>query len=105
MATRSLENAVFSITANRIGAETGQGQSFRFTGKSQILTPTGEVLTQAVEDGQACTSLKLTRRARWINVSRLGITFLRTDARINTSAEHFRLKKAALMGNLFLSGK
>ncbi len=49
MATRSLENAVFSITANRIGAETGQGQSLRFTGKSQVLSPKGELLAQADE--------------------------------------------------------
>jgi len=52
MLTRSLENAVFSITANRIGAETGQGQSLRFTGKSQILSPTGELLARANEKDQ-----------------------------------------------------
>jgi predicted amidohydrolase len=53
MRTRSLENAVFSITANRTGAESGQGQSLRFTGRSQILSPKGELLGQAGEDDQA----------------------------------------------------
>ncbi len=49
MVTRSLENAVFSITANRTGVETGQGLSLRFTGKSQVLSPKGELLAQADE--------------------------------------------------------
>jgi predicted amidohydrolase len=55
MVVRSLENAVFSITANRVGSETGQGLSLRFTGKSQIISPKGEVLTRAAEDGQSLT--------------------------------------------------
>ena len=53
MVTRSLENAVFSITANRIGQETGQGQSLVFTGRSQILTPKGDILAQAGVNEQA----------------------------------------------------
>lgn len=53
MVTRSLENAVFSVTANRVGQETGQGQSLVFTGRSQVLSPKGEVLAQAGENEQA----------------------------------------------------
>jgi predicted amidohydrolase len=53
MVTRSLENAVFSITANRVGQEIGQGQSLVFTGRSQILSPKGDVLAQTGENEQA----------------------------------------------------
>lgn len=59
MVTRSLENAVFSITANRIGMENGQGLSLRFTGKSQILSPKGEILAQAGEDDQALQIIEI----------------------------------------------
>lgn len=44
MITRSLENRVFSITANRIGTETNAEQSLTFTGQSQILNPIGDIL-------------------------------------------------------------
>jgi 5-aminopentanamidase len=41
MVTRSLENRVFAITANRGGAELRQGKEMRFTGCSQITRPDG----------------------------------------------------------------
>ena len=51
MVTRSLENGVFSITANRIGTEgPGGDHSYTFTGKSQILDTRGQVIEQAGED-------------------------------------------------------
>ncbi len=43
MLTRSLENRVFTATANRTGSERG----LAFSGLSQITSPTGELLTQA----------------------------------------------------------
>jgi predicted amidohydrolase len=49
MITRSLENRVFSITANRIGKETNGEKSQYFTGMSQVLTPKGEILQRANE--------------------------------------------------------
>lgn len=46
MPIRSLENRVFSITANRIGEERG----LRFIGMSQINSPKAEILLRASED-------------------------------------------------------
>jgi predicted amidohydrolase len=47
MITRSLENGVFSATANRIGTEARGGKKpLTFTGKSQILDPLGEALAR-----------------------------------------------------------
>jgi len=48
MITRSIENRVFSITANRIGVEERiKGDRLKFIGKSQIVSPRGEVLVKA----------------------------------------------------------
>lgn len=49
MITRSLENRVFSLTANRTGREDRGGVSLRYIGSSQIVTPGGEVLKRAGE--------------------------------------------------------
>ncbi|MBC8527448.1 MAG: hypothetical protein ISS28_01580 [Candidatus Cloacimonetes bacterium] len=50
MITRSVENQVFTITANRNGTEQNAGQELTFTGMSQITSPKGEILAQATED-------------------------------------------------------
>ncbi|MEA4812957.1 MAG: nitrilase-related carbon-nitrogen hydrolase [Anaerolineaceae bacterium] len=47
MVTRSLENRVYAITANRVGFEKGQGEELEFTGASQVLDPQGNLLIQA----------------------------------------------------------
>lgn len=47
MFARSVENGVFTITANRVGMEERVGRRFVFTGNSQILNPKGEPLAQA----------------------------------------------------------
>lgn len=48
MVVRALENRVFAITANRVGIEGRiKGERLRFIGKSQILSPKGEVLRRA----------------------------------------------------------
>jgi predicted amidohydrolase len=45
MVTRSLENGVYSATANRVGMEARGGKEpLVFTGKSQIVDPAGQVL-------------------------------------------------------------
>ena len=48
MITRCLENRVFAVTANRVGSEARVGKErLRFIGKSQIVSPSGEVLIRA----------------------------------------------------------
>ncbi|MCI0451155.1 MAG: beta-ureidopropionase [Candidatus Latescibacteria bacterium] len=49
MRTRSIENRVFSVTANRIGMEKRGNISLTFTGKSQVVSPKGDVLASASE--------------------------------------------------------
>ncbi len=52
MITRSLENRVFAITANRIGTETRGDKTLYFTGKSQITGPDGTILIRAGENSE-----------------------------------------------------
>jgi predicted amidohydrolase len=47
MVTRSLENHIFAITANRIGTEERDGRAVKFTGVSQIVGARGDVLEHA----------------------------------------------------------
>lgn len=50
MFSRSVENGVFTITANRIGREDRVGRSLTFTGASQVMSPRGDMLVQAPDD-------------------------------------------------------
>jgi predicted amidohydrolase len=56
MKIRSIENKVFTVTANRIGTEKRGNISVTFTGKSQIVDPKGNVLASA---GERSESLKI----------------------------------------------
>ena len=56
MRTRSIENRVFTVTANRIGGEKRGNLSISFTGNSQIVDPAGNVLAAA---GDRSESLKI----------------------------------------------
>lgn len=48
MITRSLENRVFTITANRVGTEERvSGKPLKFIGTSQVTSPDGDVLVRA----------------------------------------------------------
>jgi len=47
MITRSLENNIYTITANRYGSEKRLHGSIRFTGTSQIVAPKGEKIYSA----------------------------------------------------------
>ena len=53
MQTRSLENSVYSITANRIGTEKRSRGELTFTGQSQIVGPKGEVFESSGADEEA----------------------------------------------------
>jgi len=53
MITRSLENRVFSITADRIGEEERSGRKLRYIGTSQIVSPSGEILARSGEEEEA----------------------------------------------------
>lgn len=44
MLTRSLENRVFTVTCNRVGRESNGGVHYRFIGRSQVVSPKGELL-------------------------------------------------------------
>lgn len=44
MVTRSIENRVYTVTANRIGFEEREGKKLNFIGKSQITGVKGEIL-------------------------------------------------------------
>jgi predicted amidohydrolase len=51
MVTRSLENRVFTVTANRFGTESVAGTSITFTGQSQVVSPRGErLLSMGVDE-------------------------------------------------------
>jgi len=52
MVTRSIENGVFSVTANRIGTEARTDRSLTFTGSSQVLGTRGELLVNAPLDAE-----------------------------------------------------
>jgi predicted amidohydrolase len=47
MRVRSLENRVYTVTANRTGTETRPDGRVPFTGRSQIVDPAGEVVARA----------------------------------------------------------
>lgn len=64
MITRSLENRVFSITANRVGVEERiRGSRLRFIGKSQIVDPNGRLLCRAKGQGVAAAAAEIDPRA------------------------------------------
>ncbi|MCF6284959.1 MAG: hypothetical protein L3K26_07200 [Candidatus Hydrogenedentes bacterium] len=50
MFARSIENGIFTITANRIGTESRTERSLTFTGGSQVLSNHGEELAKAPTD-------------------------------------------------------
>jgi predicted amidohydrolase len=62
MVTRCLENRVFAATANRVGTEDRGGVSFTYIGKSEIVTPKGEILERlaTTEPGIAVHDVSLT---------------------------------------------
>lgn len=56
---RALENKVFTITANRVGTENRGEDKFRFTGRSQIVSPKMEILARANTSETAVRSVSV----------------------------------------------
>lgn len=60
MVTRSLENRVFSVTANRIGQEARGGKPpLTFIGKSEVVSPKGKILHRAPIDQEELMVLEV----------------------------------------------
>jgi len=53
MPTRCIENGVFAVTANRYGTDRRPHGTLRFTGRSQITGPRGEILCSAPAAAEA----------------------------------------------------
>jgi len=70
MLARSIENKVFTITANRIGTEENKGVKLAFTGQSQITSPKMEILAQASKNQEEIEFVDIDvalARNKWIN--------------------------------------
>jgi 5-aminopentanamidase len=92
MVTRSLENGVFSVTANRIGSEARGGKDpLVFMGESQILDNRGNILTAMKKDntGIAVVDIDLSR-AR--------------DKSLTALNDRFKDRRPELYGDLASSG-
>ena len=59
MITRSLENRVFTMTCDRIGAERNGEAAHTFIGSSQVVTPLGEVLCRLSTDREETAVVEL----------------------------------------------
>ena len=60
MPIRALENHVFTVTANRYGAETnGREETLTFIGQSEICDPDGQILLRAEETGDLFGSVEI----------------------------------------------
>ncbi len=55
MRIRSLENRIFTVTANRIGTE----KNLTFIGQSQLVSPRGEILIKAPEKRSFCATARI----------------------------------------------
>jgi predicted amidohydrolase len=47
MVARCIENGVFAVTTNRFGEDRRPDGTVRFTGRSQVVDPKGEILDRA----------------------------------------------------------
>ena len=78
MRWRSLENKVWSVTANRVGEECRAGTRLRFTGNSQLAGPEAQVLERAGASEQRVRVCEIdlgpTREKRFTSGNTLGDT-------------------------------
>lgn len=59
MPIRALENHVFTVTANRYGAETKGEETLTFIGQSEICDPDGQILLRAERTGDRLESVEI----------------------------------------------
>jgi predicted amidohydrolase len=60
MVTRALENRIFCLTANRVGVEKNRFGTLRFTGRSQVIDPSGVRLLGFSRAEEAFRTVKIT---------------------------------------------
>ena len=59
MRVRALENRVFVVTANRVGQEARAEPTLTFTGMSQIVAPTGEILASSSQTAEEAVVVEI----------------------------------------------
>ncbi len=59
MRARAIENGVFTVTANRVGSEARTDKTLHFTGESQIVSPSGDVLVRSSKDKEEATVVEI----------------------------------------------
>lgn len=72
MISRSIENILYIVTANRIGTERASHGDLTFTGKSQIVAPKGQLLYRASENKEEVYVTKIEpEKARNKNITEM----------------------------------
>jgi len=59
MRIRAIENRIFTLTCNRTGEEKNGKEHYRFTGKSQIVTPQGKIIARATSKNESLRVVKI----------------------------------------------
>lgn len=59
MRIRAIENRIFTLTCNRIGEEKYKNDHYIFTGKSQIVSPKGEIIVRATSKKESLRISKI----------------------------------------------
>jgi predicted amidohydrolase len=59
MVTRAIENRIFVVLANRVGRERRRGQTFAFTGTSEIVSPKGAILARGSVKEASCMTVRI----------------------------------------------
>ncbi len=70
MITRSIENRIYTITANRIGLETNKEFKLNFQGRSQVTSPDAKRLAQASTNKEESNVIKIDlekSRNKWLS--------------------------------------
>ncbi|MFC1890366.1 nitrilase-related carbon-nitrogen hydrolase, partial [Thermodesulfobacteriota bacterium] len=89
MVVRCLENRVFAITANRTGEESRKSsEPLRFTGHSQIVSPRGDRLLRASDDGETLETIDINPVEA-------------TDKRVTVRNDLFEDRRPELYGKLY----